>query len=312
MKLRKVLVTGASGFIGSWVVERLLSDGVKVVKFDHSLAGNHSADDLNSVELFLGDTRDPVAVNEAMAHVDGFIHLAGVLGTQETISNPTPAIMTNIQSGLNILEAAAQYGVPGVNIAVGNHWEANPYSISKSTVERLCEMYRKYRGVEVSVVRALNAYGPRQSIARPYGTSNVRKIIPSFVSRALHGEAIEVYGDGNQIMDMIFVTDVADFLVDTLWHTVEHGALTDVVEAGTGANTTVLDIARGVVKHIGAGDIEHLPLRPGETPGAVVKADTDTHRLIYPSGKERLVSLDEGLAQTVAYYRSLFRQTAVV
>lgn len=311
MKLNKVMVTGASGFIGSWVVERLLDDGVKVLKFDHNAPQAFATEQLNSVELFLGDTRDAVAVNEAMAHVDGFIHLAGVLGTQETISNPAPAIMTNVQSGLNILEAAAQYGVPGVNIAVGNHWEANPYSISKSTVERLCEMYRKYRGVEVSVVRALNAYGPRQSIAHPYGNSNVRKIIPSFVSRALHGEPIEVYGDGNQIMDMIYVTDVADFLVDTLWHTVDHGALHDVVEAGTGADTTVRDIAQGVIKHVGSGSITHLPLRPGETPGAVVKADTGTHKLIYPNRKD-LVSLDEGLARTVEYYRSVFSDSAVV
>lgn len=311
MALTKVLVTGASGFIGSWVVERLLADGVKVVTFDHSVPGFLTASDLTSVEMFHGDTRDEVAVTEAMSHVDGFIHLAGVLGTQETIQNPKPAIMTNIASGLHVLEAATQYGVPGVNIAVGNHWESNPYSISKSTVERLCEMYRKYRGTHVSTVRALNAYGPRQSVAQPYGTSQVRKIMPSFISRALHGEAIQVYGDGSQIMDMIHVADVADFLVDTLWKTVEVGPLDTIIEAGTGANTTVLDIAETVVRYVGEGRIEHLPLRAGETPGAVVRANTDTHAAIYPNGK-RLMSLDEGTRQTVQYYRSVFKNSAVV
>ena len=309
MTLNKVLVTGASGFIGSYVVERLLSDGVKVVAFDHQQPGFLTQEKFHSVEVFLGDTRDATAVTEAMAHVDGWIHLAGVLGTQETIKNPRPAIMTNIESGLNILEAAAQYNVPGVNIAVGNHWESNPYSISKSTVERLCDMYRRYRGVNVSVVRALNAYGPRQSVFKPYGTSNVRKIIPSFISRVLHGEPIEVYGDGQQIMDMIYVADVADILVDTLHETANDGPFEHVIEAGTGADTTVLQIAETVIRHIGSGTIDYLPLRAGETAGAVVKADLATQHDLYPQGK-KLLNLDAGIGLAVYYYADLFRETA--
>ena len=301
-KLTKVLVTGGSGFIGSYVVERLLSDGLEVVVFDHSQKP-HS---LDGVTTYLGDIRDDVAVTEAMSHVDGFIHLAGVLGTQETIANPKPAIMTNIVAGLNILEAAVQYDVSGVNIAVGNHWEHNPYSISKSTVERLVSMYRKYRGARVSTVRALNAYGPRQSVAEPYGTSRVRKIMPSFIMRALHGDPIEIYGDGEQVMDMIFVSDVADFLVDTLYITAGVGPLTEIVEAGTGRSTTVNEIAEAVrraVMETNIHDVEitHIPLRGGETPGAVVKADANTHGIVYPIGKE-LVPLEEGVARTVFYY----------
>lgn len=299
MTISTVLVTGGSGFIGSYVVDRLLRDGIKVVSFDHV----HSQKNLpTGAERFLGDIRDAEAVTEAMAHVDGFIHLAGVLGTQETILNPKPAIMTNIQGGLNVLEAAAQYGVPGVNIAVGNHWEQNPYSISKSTVERLVRMYNAYRGTQVSVVRALNAYGPRQSVAEPYGTSKVRKIIPSFVHRALAGDPIEVYGDGKQIMDMVYVGDVANFLVQALYLTDAHGAIPETIEAGTGADTTVLEIAEAVVREVGQGEIKFLPLRPGESPGAVVKADTSTHDLLFPAGYG-FRSLENGLAETVTFYR---------
>lgn len=299
MTISTVLVTGGSGFIGSYVVDRLLRDGIKVVSFDHV----HDQKNLpNGATRFLGDIRDAEAVTEAMAHVDGFIHLAGVLGTQETISNPKPAIMTNITGGLNILEAAAQYGVPGVNIAVGNHWEQNPYSISKSTVERLCRMYNAYRGTRVSVVRALNAYGPRQSVAEPYGTSKVRKIIPSFVMRALHDDPIQVYGDGSQIMDMVYVGDVADMLVDALYDTDANGAIPETIEAGTGRDTTVLEIAEAVIRETGQGAIEFLPLRPGETPGAVVKADVATQEALYPEGFP-FRSLENGLAETVAFYR---------
>lgn len=297
-----ILVSGGSGFIGSYVVDRLLSDGCKVISFDH-YQSNDSVHLPERASRWLGDIRDAESVTEAMAHVDGFIHLAGVLGTQETIGNPKPAIMTNIEGGLNVLEAAAQYDIPGVNIAVGNHWEQNPYSISKSTVERLVQMYNRYRGTNVSVVRALNAYGPRQSVAAPYGTSKVRKIIPSFVMRALHGDPIEVYGDGSQIMDMIWVGDVADMLVDALASTMHYReALPNVVEAGTGRDTTVLEIAQAVVKEVGQGEIRFLPLRPGETPGAVVKADLSTQRALYGDGF-KFRSLENGLAETVAYYR---------
>ena len=302
MTLKRVLVTGGNGFIGSYVVDRLVQDGIEVVIFDHNSDGIRRVARHSNVEVFLGDIRDEVAVTEAMSHVDGFIHLAGVLGTQETIDNPTPAIMTNITAGLNILEAATQYDVPGVNIAVGNHWENNPYSISKSTVERLVVMYQKYRGARVSSVRALNAYGPGQSVYAPYGTSKVRKIIPSFVSRVMHGEKIQVYGDGEQVMDMVYVDDVAKTLVRALYHTAEFGPRQTTIEAGTGVHTTVKYIAESVIDTIGYGEIEYLPLRPGETPGAVVVADTDT----LPGQAKDFVQLREGLIPTIEYYRGLF------
>lgn len=300
MSTKTVLVTGGAGFIGSYVRERLMDDGHHVVSFDHNIPAEWP--DAHNLTHFLGDIRDEVSVTEAMSHVDAFIHLAGVLGTQETIQNPKPAIMTNIVAGLNMLEAAAQYGIPGVNIAVGNHWEQNPYSISKSTVERLVWMFNKYRGTNVSIVRALNAYGPRQSVAAPYGTSKVRKIMPSFVMRALHEDPIQIYGDGEQIMDMIYVTDVADFLVDALYRTMEQGHFKHPIDAGTGADTTVNDIAEAVVREVGKGTIEYLPLRAGESPGAVVRANIETQTSLYPEGK-KLVSLEDGIGRTVAFYR---------
>lgn len=313
--INTVLVTGGAGFIGGYVVDRLIKDGKKVLVLDH--IGHHELMfEHEEVTLILGDMRDRVAVTEAMAHADAFIHLAGVLGTQETIGNPTPAIMTNIEGGLNVLEAAAQYDVPGVNIAVGNHWESNPYSISKSTVERLVTMYNKYRGTDISIVRALNAYGPRQSVAAPYGPSKVRKIMPSFVMRALHNDDIEIYGDGEQIMDMIYVADVADFLVDALYHTAEHGHLPNVVEAGTGLDTTVNFIAETVLEAVRAAginstsQIKHIPLRSGETPGAVVKANKDSQSSLYPDGK-LLTGLSIGVGRTVQYYIKQIQQDSV-
>lgn len=301
--MRNVLVTGGSGFIGSWTVKELLRRDYGVTVLDHQAHGYHKFEK-GKPDVFLGDIADADTVTEAVAHVDGVIHLAGVLGTQETIKNPRPAATTNILGGLNLLEAVTQYNLPMVNIAVGNYWMNNTYSISKNTVERFCEMFAKERGTKVSVLRALNAYGPGQSVAAPFGTSKVRKIMPSFICRALTNQAIEIYGDGTQVMDMVWVGDVARDLVDLLEETSLYGSQTHYIpESGTGRETTVNDIANAVwkaVEDLGGGEpsyaVHHLPMRPGETEKSVVKAER-------PYG-ETYRSLEAGVADTVAYFHA--------
>jgi UDP-glucose 4-epimerase len=262
----------------------------------------------SDTEFLLGDIKDATAVTDAIAHVDACIHLAGILGTSETISNPRPAAETNILGGLNVLEACAQYKTPLVNIAVGNHFENSTYSITKTTVERFAKMYAKYRDLPVCNVRAFNVYGPGQSVAQPYGTSRVRKIIPSFIARALHGEPIQVYGDGSQVMDMIYITDAAKCLVTALEDGLAYGrAFT--YEAGTGRRTTVKQIAEltaaEVQRETGSTvPIEYLPMRPGETPGSEVLADPDMVCLL--RDPDDLVKLEDGLHETVAHYRKVF------
>lgn len=294
----RVLVTGGGGFIGSHVVARLTAAGHTVLIFDH----HGTATVRPGVDVFLGDVRDATSVTEAMAHSHAFIHLAGVLGTQETIANPRPAAETNVLGGLNVLEAAAQYRLPGVNIAVGNHWMDNTYSITKSAVERFTRMFNAERGTEITTVRALNAYGPGQSAPAPYGPSTVRKIMPAFICRALSGEPIEVYGDGAQVMDMIHVRDLAAILVTALEWTTTHGGTDTVIEAGTGRRTTVNDIAQAVLTEVGNGSrLTHLPMRPGEPPSSVVLGDPTT--LAHVGHTEPLTTLEAGVAETVDYFR---------
>ena len=302
----KVLVTGGIGFIGRAVCAELAARGHEVAVLDRHLPADPAT---YPPQMFFGDIKDATAVTEAVAHVDGVIHLAGVLGTQETITNPRPAVETNIRGGINILEACTQYGVPLVNIAVGNWFESSTYSITKTTVDRFTQMYAKYRGLQVCSVRAYNAYGPGQSVAQPYGTSRVRKIIPSFISRALHGETIQVYGDGAQVMDMIHVSNVAQCLVAALAG-LDVGLTGGTYAAGTGRRTTVADIAKAVQAEVEQQTgttvaIEHLPMRPGETPGAEVLADLEEVRPlgVDPGG---FMPLEEGLRHTVTYYRDVF------
>lgn len=293
----KVLVTGGSGFIGSYVREELECQGHEPLSFDHL----HPAEG----ETFLGDVTDASAVTEAAAHVEGIIHLAAVLGTQETISNPRPSAEINILGSLNVFEAAVQYDLPVVYVGVGNHWMRNhgggSYTISKSCAEDFARMYHAHRGLKVTIVRPVNAYGARQSVAAPYGTSKVRKVTPSFICRALAGEPIEVYGDGTQVSDMVHVTDVAKVMVQAL----DSGVL-GPIEVGPATSVTVNEMAELIATEVEGytlhkSEIVHLPMRPGEVPNAVVSADTSTLAQIGLDA-ESFVDLKWGIANTVRWY----------
>ncbi|MFE1849839.1 NAD-dependent epimerase/dehydratase family protein [Streptomyces sp. NPDC059489] len=305
----KVLVTGGSGFIASWIRRELAARGHQVLVFDHQDRRQQLAD---GEEFFLGDVRDATTVTEAAAHVDGIIHLAAVLGTQETINNPRPSAETNILGSLNVFEAATQYNLPVVYAGVGNHAMrlvgTGCYTITKSAAEDLARMYNLYRdGGQITIVRPVNAYGPGQSIAAPYGTSKVRKVLPALTCRALTDTPIEVYGDGTQISDCVWVKDVATAFVTALEHTAENGATERPVEVGPVDSVTINDIARMVAeeaaKHTGLTpvDIVHLPMRPGEIPNAVVKADVSTLQQIGMTAVNFL-PLEDGIRQTVDFY----------
>ena len=284
--MNNILITGGNGFIGKYVVKNLLDNGYNPIVFDRYRHGDF--------EQMLGDTRDFTAVNEAVALVDGVIHLAGVLGTAETIDEPRPSVDTNIYGGLNIFQACKNYKKKCVYITVGNFWMDNSYSITKNTAERFARMFNNEHGTEIAIVRALNAYGPLQK------HSPVRKIIPNFIIPALKNEEITVYGDGSQIMDMVYVENVADVLVRAL--TVEHNQYDTNFEAGTGVRTTVQEIAETVIKLVGSGRIKNVPMRAGEPENSVVLGDPETLRPLYDGALPSLLSLEQGLTNTIPYF----------
>ena len=173
----------------------------------------------------------------------------------------------------------------------------NSYSITKTTAERFALMFNREMGTKIAIVRALNAYGPGQS-EKP-----VRKIVPSFICRALRGESIQVYGDGMQVMDMIWVDDVARILIAAVM--VDHKEYGTVFSAGTGRRTTVLQIAGQVSLELGA-DIEHLPMRPGEPERSEVMGFPET---LAPLGinPESFTKLEDGLTKTIRWYQQMIR-----
>jgi len=294
----KVVVFGGLGFIGGHVIEELVSRGCDVVVFDRWKSESDYRKTDAPYSLFLGDVTDAQAVDEVMFGADGFINLAGILGTSETVDNPMPSIMSNIVGGMNVLLAARRNKVKGVQITVGNHFMNNSYSISKTTQERFTLMFNKEHGTKIAVVRALNAYGERQK-HKP-----VRKIIPNFVTKALRNEPITIYGSGNQIMDMIYVKDLAVILVAALLN--DHEVYDKIFEAGSGAKTSVNDIAEMVIKYTGStGGVVHVPMRAGEIEDSVVLGDPKT--LVPLFGMPvNLDKMNEVLPQVISWYKDKY------
>lgn len=279
---KRILVTGGAGFVGSHTVDELKRLGFAVTVFESQQ-----------------DVKNAKEVRKALKGHSGIIHLAATLGTQETVQHPKPVVKNNILGSLNIFEAVREANIPAVYISVGNHWMNNPYSITKSTAERFALMFNKEFGTKIAIVRGLNAYGPRQK------DKPVRKIMPNFIIPALKNEPITIYGDGRQVMDLIYVKDLAKILVRAL--TMNHGVYDRVFEAGMGQKITVNQIAKLVIKITGSkSKLIHVQMRPGETPNAMVMAHPRSWNLEKLHwNKSDFTPLVTGFKKTIRYYQTL-------
>jgi UDP-glucose 4-epimerase len=270
----RVLVTGGGGFIGQAVRRHLEANGDEFVSFDHP-----------------NDIRSFPAVTNAIAGADGVINLAGILGTEETLSQESKLIDVNIGGALVVASACQRAGVPLVQIGTGHRGQLNVYAITKACAEDLLLARAKWSGASINVVRAFHAYGPGQKAPPPYGEATVRKIIPAFVCAALRGDTIKVNGTGLQLIDLVHVDDVARVLVDAL-----DGPYGHTFDAGTGKGVTVMQAARDVVKACeSTSKIELVPMRRGEPLVSEVVAKWP-HRKFRP-----WPTLDD----TIEYYRTV-------
>ena len=285
----KVLIYGGNGFIGRHLVEHLRRDA-EVFSFDRRFVPGTDC---------IGDIKDAEVVTAAMLHCDRWVNLAGLLGTSELIDRAQDAVDVNITGALNVYNAALQQSKPGLQITVGNHWMNNPYSITKSSAERLALMYNRELGTDIRVVRAMNVFGPGQK-AQP-----VRKLMPNVILPALRDEEIVIYGDGSQIMDMIYVKDAAEILARILLGPKPEAA--EILEAGAGP-ITVNEIVLMVLGIVGKGKVVHLPMRPGEEAKAIVqisqKGAARLNQLIDFNVYRDCTPLYDALVQTVEWYRA--------
>ena len=297
----RILVTGA-GFIASHVVPLLGEMGHSITLFDRfGQAGPVEGSWQAGCRIVRGDVCDRAQVEREVRAHDGVIHLAGLLGTSETIDDPFPSVRVNIEGTLNVLEACrpTQGNAPAPRAVVttlGNHVMQNTYSITKSCAERFVLMYNRELGTRAALVRAYNAYGARQK------RQPVRKLIPHCISCALEGRPIEVFGTGEQQIDLVAAHDVAVVLVRALLH--PHDAYDAVLDAGTGRAVTVNEVAHFVNETLGnRAGVRHLPMRPGELAMSVIVGEPAT---LEPLGLRAadFTPWEAGLRDTIEWYRS--------
>ena len=306
---KRVLVTGAAGFIGSHLCEYLLDRGCSVVGMDNLITG-----DISNIERLAG--RDLVFVKH---DVTNYIHLDGPLDFIYHFASPASPIdylRVPIQTlkvgslgthnalglakakGARILLASTSevYGDPLVHPQPESYWgNVNPvgprgvYDEAKRFSEAMVMAYHRFHGVETRIVRIFNTYGPRMRVMDG-------RAIPAFMSQALKNEDVTVFGDGTQTRSLCFASDLVEgiyrlMLSDT----------SDPVNIGNPQELTILDLAKKVIAMTGSkSKIVERPL-PEDDP-KIRQPDITRARTLL--GWEPKVSLDEGLVPTIAYFRS--------
>jgi nucleoside-diphosphate-sugar epimerase len=239
-------------------------------------------------------------VDQLVKDTDIIIHMAGFLGTAETIDEMEEAASTNILGTLNVLQAAVRHQKRCVYITIGNDW-LNPYSVTKNCSKDLALILNQYRGGDIVIVRGLNAYGDRQK-AYP-----VRKVFPTFCLQALKGDPIEIYDEGQQIIDLVHVRDLARGLV--LAGLAPEGVALHqhVIDLGTAKKTTVNYLAELVIKEAHGPDvnwkdyIRYLPLREGEPKDSITLGKIE--RSVDLINYEPEIRLIDGLKEAFGWYK---------
>ena len=299
--IKKVLVIGGQGFIGCHVVDALVAKKYDVTVFDRHLEKDKWEEYKwkGKVNFQLGDLKDRDAVLEAINLNDAVINLGGLLGTAEMINNPIPAVEVNIIGALNVFDGCRLYKKRGFQIAVGNFWMNNPYSITKNTAERFALMYNKEHKTDIRILRGMNIYGERQK-HRP-----IRKIFPNTVIPALLGKDITIYGTGEQVMDLMYVKDFAEVVTRVaLMDNIPNDIL---YESGVGGGMTINKAVSMVVKLTGSkSKINRVPMRPGEDKVSVVEISEEgwanLKKYVGYSPKD-LTPMETALKKSIKWYK---------
>ncbi len=301
----RVLVTGGCGFIGSHFVKRLLAAGDQVVVLDKlTYAGNPANLDGVSCELIRGDIADPAAVEAAAEGCDAIVNFAAETHVDRSIHGAAEFIHTDVLGTYVLLERAREAGLRLVHVSTDEVYgdappgtssletdplrPSSPYAASKAGGDLQVLAHVRTHGVEALVTRGSNTYGPYQY---------PEKLIPLFVTNALDGEPLPIYGDGRQTRDWLHVRDHCA-AIDLVMREGEPGAVYNI---GAGRELDNLDVARRIVELTGAdpGLVRHVDDRPG-------------HDRRYSLDSSRLAGLgwrpeqefEQGLAETVEWYRS--------
>jgi dTDP-glucose 4,6-dehydratase len=309
----RVLVTGAAGFLGSHLVDRLLADGAEVVGMDNFLTGRpENLAHLSGhprFRFFLHDVTNFIFVDGPL---DGVLHFASPASPIDYLRLPIQTLKvgslgTHKALGLALAKRARfllastseVYGDPQVHPQPEGYWgHVNPigprgvYDEAKRFAEAMTMAYHRVHGLDTRIVRIFNTYGSRMRLTDG-------RAVPTFVRQALSNEPLTVYGDGSQTRSFTYVSD----LVEGIWRLMQ-APVNDPVNIGNPREMTLLELAKHVIR--AASSKSEIVFRPLPTDDPKVR-QPDIGRARRLLGWEPVVELDEGLAKTLEWCRKTER-----
>lgn len=312
---KKVLVTGADGFIGSHLVERLLEDGCTIKAFVYYNSFNAwgwldtlPENILKNIEVFTGDIRDPNGVREAAKGVDVIFHLAALIGIPFSYHSPDSYIDTNIKGTLNVLQSVRDFNIERVIITSTSEVYGtaqyvpinekhplqgqSPYSASKIGADKIAESFFRSFGTPVVTARPFNTFGPRQS---------ARAVIPTIITQLLNGKKEIRLGSLTPTRDLNFVIDTCKGFVSLAGC---DEAVGKEVNIGSGNEISVGELAELIISLIGTdAAIINDELRKRPDNSEVERLLCDNSLINRLTGWKPEISLREGLIKTIDWFK---------
>ena len=305
----RLLITGGGGFVGSHLVDDLLSGGHEVRVLDNFATGRrenlvHAADD---VELFEADMQSYERVHEAITGCEAVLHQAALPSVPRSVADPLTSTASNVMGTLNVLLAARNVGARRVVFASSSSvYGANqtlpqsegltpepisPYAVTKLTGEGYCRSFHHIYGLETVALRYFNVFGPRQDPLSQYAA-----VVPNFVTAVLSGRQPRVFGDGEQSRDFTFIENVVEANRLALEAPDVAGKAFNV---GCGDRITLNQLLSEIAEITGKdADAQYLEPRPGDVPHSHASIDRAKAEL----GYEVRVDFREGLRRTIEHF----------
>lgn len=313
LKDKKVLVTGAGGFIGSHLTERLVVEGCKVKAFIRYNSKNswgwlEESAYKNDIEIYTGDIRDHDSVKDAMKGIDIVFHLAALIGIPYSYISPLAYIKTNIEGAYNVLQSARELGteriihtstseVYGTALYVPIDEKhplqpQSPYSASKIGADKMAESFYYSFSLPVVIARPFNTYGPRQS---------ARAVIPTIITQLLSGKTKIRLGNTAPTRDLNFVKDTVEGFLEIAKNDAFIG---DTINIGTGSEISISDLAHKIAESNETKIVienDNQRVRPENS--EVERLLADNKKIISNTNWRPGYSLEKGLSETIEWFR---------